>query len=676
MSQQSTVDFNCPECSKKIRVPANLVGAHVQCPICQQVVVAGASERPQTARAIPVKDDGESLPSLESLQNTTDATSPKITLPDELASNVAQMPASPVANSELSNLIDGVLEQAPDAPKDDPTAPIKFDDHDEMYGADDIIGITCNVCDTRIHVRRDQIGGTVECPDCLVQVQIHDPKTRKKHWGRGGLTAPESRQTESENRSDPARPNPTIGGKQEAQSNASIKQSGGGAAALPSLDELELLPSNDAMSEPNSPNIGAEPAVPQAAGEELRLSDPVELPPAEVPIGLDPVDVDMLAPQLAPPRPLQTPQMETPAPATTLNSEVEDLRLEPLDDSTPTNTPPIQVAPVVEAPRDGQSPAPMVVPSIPTAAPVSQPVPVVAPVTGAEAVPKPKSQTTKPKNQTKKSRKERLAEAQESSNDQPGDPVPFELPEKEQDFPEFTHTGLVPAVKDMLLSPSLWWLSAIAMALMIGGAIVRIRVFPPGFDLATAENFGQFLGNAVMAILLGATPYFVGLFLLWLLASFMFRDAALGRRKVKSWGFAGFGEIQGTFLLFAFSFFVAGLVAVFFQPLMIPLRMLLAPLFLASAFFSRNVWGLVAVDIFSNFGKLQSQWLTLYVWMFALSGFGLLAGFLFWLRGPDMAMANSVMTVFGVILNSIVTLVFAPIAGWHAGLICRDLQKD
>lgn len=676
MTQQPTVDFACEKCSKQIRVAKDLVGRQVRCPFCQSVVLAINPKPTTSATAIPIAEaSDESLPSLESLQATKN---PEFDLPDELDANVASMPQPP--QNELANLVDGVLDQTTDAPStEDPTAPIKLDDQEDMYGADNVIGITCHVCDTRIHVKKEQIGTQVECPDCFVQVPIHDPKTRKKHWGRGGLTAPEQRQNESEARQDPLRPNPTIATQPDTIKSATIKQSGGGAAALPSLDELQIEPATPVA--PTDPSSGSQPLVTPTNDElddleELTLEAPLELLPVEPVAGLDPLPNPTLVPD-----PSQTSgnipsvdKLETPVPIAD-----DELHLEPLEeiadppDRPPaaTHVPPMETPPVVPGPP---------VPPQPVSSNNNVSPPVAAPITQPTAAPAAtQTESTKPasaKRSKKKSRRERLEAAQnEGENQTPEGEIPFELPESQRDFPDFSHGDLLSGIKTMLLSPHLWWITILAMTLMTLGSIARIHFFPPGFSLESGE-FGAFLGAAVSAIFLGVVPYYVGLVLLWLLAAYMFRDAALGRRKVDSWGFRGFSELQGTFLLFAFSFFVAGSVAIFLPPLMIPLRMMLAPLFLAAAYFNRSVWGLVAADIFTHFGKQKFQWLHLYIWMVALSGIGLVAGFLFWLRGENMQVANIIMTPFGVLLNTMATLVFAPLAGWHAGLISQDLQKD
>jgi hypothetical protein len=44
---------------------------------------------------------------------------------------------------------------------------------------DDVYGITCQVCQARLHVRPPQIGTTIQCPDCYSPVVVTPPPKRK-----------------------------------------------------------------------------------------------------------------------------------------------------------------------------------------------------------------------------------------------------------------------------------------------------------------------------------------------------------------------------------------------------------------------------------------------------------------------------------------------------------------
>ena len=73
------------------------------------------------------------------------------------------------------------LERDPIEEKDpfvvDDDAPIKIDGLG-MEDTDDVFGLKCSICDTRIHVRRDQIGSGVECPVCFSEVKVTQPASQ------------------------------------------------------------------------------------------------------------------------------------------------------------------------------------------------------------------------------------------------------------------------------------------------------------------------------------------------------------------------------------------------------------------------------------------------------------------------------------------------------------------
>ncbi|MEL7496060.1 MAG: hypothetical protein AAFN77_00515 [Planctomycetota bacterium] len=716
MSPQEPVDFNCPNCAKLIRASASSIGGEVACPFCSKLVsVPGQKTGPKiaAASAIPIDDDGDDLPSLEALQNSSQPAAVNIELPDELDANMAELNiAQP--NNELASLVDDVLEEVADKPADDPNAPIKLDD-DDTHLHDDVIGVTCSICDTRIHVRQHQIGTEVECPVCFVKVRVYDPKTRKKVWGRGGRTASEERQQESKQRIDSNRPNPTI--DIETVKDEPIKQSGGGAAALPSLESLgfgaeeapeaidELIEVNEDAADANGDELG-----------ELKLSDPIERPSVQPVLGLDPIADDLLTPTpISPVTPPPTPTQTSP----NSNADEDVIELEPLEDDVleVKPLPPVvkPAKPKTKSPKPNASQAKRKKRNSKNIASTTAPKPTTESATrppqarpaqshpgsvkesakekqkqkqkpSSSTASQPNTATTESKSgrpqktdaKSSKSRKERLEAAQRDAqlaDDQ--DTLVYELPAEQQKFPEFELTSLYAAVRGMLLSPGLIWRVMIAVVLMIIGASLGIYFFPAGTTIKEA-GLGDFASRAFMSITFGAVPYYLGLMALWTIAGYIFREAALGRLNIKSWSINGFSEIQGTFLLFAFSFFVAGSVAVFLPFLTMPLRVLLAPIFLASAFFNRSVWGIVAADIFSNASKLQSQWVTFYIWMLSLAGIGMIAGLLFYARGLDLGAGwiNPILSTFGVVLNTVVTLVFAAVTGWHAGLINRDLQEE
>ena len=120
--------------------------------------------------------------------------------------------------------------------------PLRIEGLTEDEALDDVFGIRCHICDTRIHVNRSQIGEFVECPICFTKVKVTPPVDRPgplNPW-----TAP-ARSPEQEGTGDSS-------------------DSGGG-------------------------------------GDELRLADLDDEPDIEPGFGLEPVEEDLLKPVAAEP---------------------------------------------------------------------------------------------------------------------------------------------------------------------------------------------------------------------------------------------------------------------------------------------------------------------------------------------------------------------------------------
>jgi hypothetical protein len=67
--------------------------------------------------------------------------------------------------------------QAVAAPTPAAASPVAPPRPRESY--DDVYGITCQVCQARLHVRPPQIGTTIQCPDCYSPVVVTPPPKRK-----------------------------------------------------------------------------------------------------------------------------------------------------------------------------------------------------------------------------------------------------------------------------------------------------------------------------------------------------------------------------------------------------------------------------------------------------------------------------------------------------------------
>ena len=179
---------------------------------------------------------------------------------------------------------------------------------------------------------------------------------------------------------------------------------------------------------------------------------------------------------------------------------------------------------------------------------------------------------------------------------------------------------------------------------------------------------------------IGGVPYLIGLATLWFTCGYIFRDAALGQRRVLSWKNTGIAAIKATFLLFSFGFFIGGLPMPPVKPflyLILPLRFLLGSLFLLSAWYSQGAFSILNIDAFKNVKKHMSQWVQYYSFILALAAIGFVAGMIFWMRGVIPIFAGTVfVSVIAVSLTVVVTLAFAAVCGWHCGRVVEALEKS
>ncbi len=286
----------------------------------------------------------------------------------------------------------------------------------------------------------------------------------------------------------------------------------------------------------------------------------------------------------------------------------------------------------------------------------------------------------------KKSRRELYEEAQrkqaakesgtvyrpEATNDDP----------PQSNFPSFDTGSLIGAAVEMIKSKGVMWRVLIAVILMCVGTIMMQWFFPDsapkveeGKEGTMMERLGVWLAWGIV----GGVPYLLGVAMLWLTSAYIYRDAALGHRTVKTWKNAGTSEVTGTLLIFGFGFFIGGLPALFLTLLTMPLRVLFGPLLLLGAWYGQSPFSIVNVDAFRGVNKNMGHWIAFYRFMFLLAGISILAGLVFWLRaiipvGPAFVL-TAIVSIVGVLILTVVTLVFAAVCGWHCGKVVEGLQE-
>ena len=373
-----------------------------------------------------------------------------------------------------------------------------------------------------------------------------------------------------------------------------------------------------------------------AVDDELRLSDPIEKPKLKIDptYGLDGPAEDLLAPK-TPTVPEQT---------------GNELELEP-------------------EPESEQSAPKTVVASNPTA---SQSAPSTTQKNKSDLPPLKTGRELSPKSRRErfeKSQQQQRASEQGTVFSHSGRPEDMES----KDFPATDLGTQFKSALQALIAKNTIWRFAIAMLLMCTGAVVMESIspsaVPPEAELETglAEQFFTF----ATWFIVGCTPYLLGWLMLLYTSAYLFRDAALGYRTVNSWKNSGFNELSSTILVFGFSFVAAGIIMLFLPVLKLPMQLLLAPLLLTSAWYSRSPFNVANIDAFQTSPQVIQLWKSFYQLIIIFVIAALFSGCLLLVRSfAFMPPAFSiVLTIPGVFLNGLITTLFAATCGWHCGRI-------
>ena len=389
-------------------------------------------------------------------------------------------------------------------------------------------------------------------------------------------------------------------------------------------------------------------------GDELKLSETFERPPISPLFGLEASQEDLLAPRKrksadeadadldaeaeSPPSKIKSSQPKKkpsakPKSVSASSDYDQDLELE-LDE-------PLPVDDVLSLESIGTL--------VPDSEPGADEVVVAKPRTGAKVAPRKK----------KRSRRESAA--------------PQEAKVRR---PDFKPANLFMATVGMLSDVRVLGASACAILIMLIGGFSSEAIFPAGSEtesLTIMESMSKYFTS----FLFGCVPYYIGLLGLWTVAGFVFRDAVQGHAKFQGWTSGGQASFWPTFLLFGFSFFIAGLPGAILSVLIVPLRMMIAPLFLISAWFNGSPWQIISADWYHVVSENKSQWITVYSCFAALALAGLMVGSVFLTRRySDLLAVDLILTAIGIGMNTVITLVFAAIAGWHAGAVIESIEQN
>ena len=226
MAPNDPIVFECPQCLGNVSASSESAGQRIPCPDCEaSLLVPGAlasgggfddlfddpvgdpTQPPDDANeeglqvapeevdleevapeadaedtdretgSIELADGDELLVGDDQQSGEWDPSSTKVTPPGEVKGEQA----SDEFDLQLEPLEEDVTADQGDDPfVVDNDAPIKIDGLKMDGNSDQIFGLKCPVCDTRIHVNLNQVGSTVECPICFSSVQVSQPFNKPK----------------------------------------------------------------------------------------------------------------------------------------------------------------------------------------------------------------------------------------------------------------------------------------------------------------------------------------------------------------------------------------------------------------------------------------------------------------------------------------------------------------
>ncbi len=430
---------------------------------------------------------------------------------------------------------------------------------DDEIDVDDLYGVKCSVCDTRIHITPDKVGSQIECPICFSPVIVNPPSERPRY--RPDWNQPKSNSSRDENE----------------------------------------------------------------AGE-LRLSEPIQRPKVEHFIepgfGLPDVETDLLAP-LAP----------------------RDEQVKATDE-----IPELQVVEVAKR--------------------------------NASQTPSPNRQRRSTNSSSKANRDSSLppkpAFSQADSGDGPNSRrARFEnsqVDEREKPLSVHSSDDLQPLTIKSLNEHVVGTITDPRLIIPAVTAIIMLTVGDVLYDIfqdLRGPDAEVGFANAIKLIMSGFSflaIYGCGTLILWYVCSVIFRESARGNHTVESWKTQGFDEIKSTFLLFAFSFALAGLPFLALGTyLSAPIRLLLAPLPLLVAWFNQNVFIGVSFEPFVTFQSQSGDWKQFYIYVFALAVLTLVGGLLF---------SVPYCSIIAAAVIAVTAIAFAAAAGWHIGRTVKMMDED
>ena len=224
----------------------------------------------------------------------------------------------------------------------------------------------------------------------------------------------------------------------------------------------------------------------------------------------------------------------------------------------------------------------------------------------------------------------------------------------------------------MVMEQSVVIRTMIAASLIAAGNIVSHFALS-SYSLIAEPTMADKAVMGAWRIGLGWTLFGIGTMLLWYFAGVIFREAASGKKVIKTWNPGPSTEWTSTLLLTSFSFFVAGspmlmLLSIY---LTAPVRFLIAVPFLCAVWLAQSPLMILSTDVLRDIRNRAKHWRVVYSVVLAMATIAFVAGILMHVSVPWL---NIFTSILGSIFLSFVTLSYAAVVGWHSGNVVEELS--
>ena len=239
-------------------------------------------------------------------------------------------------------------------------------------------------------------------------------------------------------------------------------------------------------------------------------------------------------------------------------------------------------------------------------------------------------------------------------------------------LPKFTFDGLFRSSVEMVMEQSVVTRTMIAASLIAVGNIVAHFALG-NYLLIESPTMADKAVMGAWRMGLGWTLFGFGTMLLWYFAGVIFREAASGKKFIKSWNPGPSTEWTSTLLLTSFSFIVAGspLLMMLSIYLTAPVRFLIAVPFLSAVWLAQSPLMILSTDVLSDIRNRGKHWRIVYSVVLAQASIAFVAGVLMHVSVPWL---NIITSILGAIFLSFITLSYAAVVGWHSGNVVEELS--